>query len=117
MTNNDRPVYEEIIRVAGFECDFNHTLKPAAFFRYLTEAAGVHAQLLGAGFDTMIERNLYWVHSRMKIKFIEFPRVGDMITLRTWPKTIQQKLVFHPRLRSVERNWTKGSPQLPPPGW
>jgi len=30
----------------------------------------------------------------MKIKFFEFPRVGESITLRTWPKTIQQKLFF-----------------------
>jgi len=73
MTNENRPVYEETLRVAGFDCDFNHTLKPAAFFRHLTEAAGVHAEILGAGFDTMLTRNLFWVHSRMKIQFFEFP--------------------------------------------
>jgi medium-chain acyl-[acyl-carrier-protein] hydrolase len=94
MTNENRPVYEETLRIAGFDCDFNHTLKPAAFFRHLTEAAGVHAEILGAGFDAMLARNLFWVHSRMKIQFYEFPRVGEMITLRTWPKTIQQKLFF-----------------------
>jgi acyl-ACP thioesterase len=30
----------------------------------------------------------------MKIKFFRMPRVGDLITLRTWPKTIQQKLFY-----------------------
>ncbi|MDP3720930.1 MAG: thioesterase, partial [Anaerolineaceae bacterium] len=87
-------VYEEIIRIPGYECDFNHQLKPAAFFRYLTEAAGTHADLLGAGFQAMQARNLFWVHSRMKIKFFKFPKVGEYVTLRTWPKTIQQKLFF-----------------------
>jgi acyl-ACP thioesterase len=94
MTIDNRHVYEEKLRVAGYECDFNHELKPAAFFRYLTEAAGVHAEILGAGFEAMLTRNLFWVHSRMKIKFYEFPRVGETISLRTWPKTIQQKLFF-----------------------
>lgn len=94
MTNLPVPIYEETLRVAGYECDFNHELKPAAFFRHLTEAAGVHAERLGAGFEEMFTCNLFWVHSRMKIKFYSFPRVGEIITLRTWPKTIQQKLFF-----------------------
>ncbi|MRR30359.1 hypothetical protein EG834_08560, partial [bacterium] len=87
-------IFEETIRVPGYECDSNQKLKPAAFFRYLTEAAGVHAIRLGAGFEAMHERNLFWVHSRMKIKFLRFPKIGECITLRTWPKTIQQKLFF-----------------------
>jgi medium-chain acyl-[acyl-carrier-protein] hydrolase len=97
QNNNSDPkfsVYEEIIRIPGYECDFNQKLKPAAFFRYLTEAAGVHAEQLGAGFQAMQNHNLFWVHSRMKIKFFKFPRIGERITLKTWPKTIQQKLFF-----------------------
>jgi acyl-ACP thioesterase len=42
----------------------------------------------------MYAQNLFWVHSRMKIKFFGFPRVGDSVLIRTWPKTIQQKLFF-----------------------
>jgi acyl-ACP thioesterase len=42
----------------------------------------------------MYAQNLFWVHSRMKIKFFDFPRVGDSVRIRTWPKTIQQKLFF-----------------------
>lgn len=30
----------------------------------------------------------------MKIKFFQFPHAEDQITIRTWPKTIQQKLFF-----------------------
>ncbi len=93
-TNPIYSIYEEIIRVPGYECDFNQKLKPAAFFRYLTEAAGVHAEKLGVGFQALHTRNLFWVHSRMKIKFYKFPKIGERITLRTWPKTIQQKLFF-----------------------
>ncbi len=94
MTNTIGTLYEEAIRVSAFECDFNRRLKPAAFFQHLTEAAGINATQLGFGFDTFYARNLFWVHSRMKIKFFRFPCAGDIITIRTWPKTIQQKLFF-----------------------
>ncbi|GAP12480.1 acyl-ACP thioesterase [Longilinea arvoryzae] len=91
---DSKPIYEETIRVNNYECDFNQTLKPAAFFQHLTEAAGIHATQLGAGFDVLYAQNLFWVHSRMKIQFYRFPRVDDRVTIRTWPKTIQQKLFF-----------------------
>lgn len=88
------PIFEQTVRVNTFECDFNQRWKPAAFFQHLTEAAGVHAALLGVGLDAMLARNLFWVHSRMKIKFLGFPRAGEPVTIRTWPKTIQQKLFY-----------------------
>jgi acyl-ACP thioesterase len=92
--NHTEPLYEETVRINAFECDINRELKPAAFFQHLTEAAVIHAGILGVGFKEMLARNLYWVHSRMKIKFYSFPGPGEIVTLRTWPKTIQQKLFF-----------------------
>lgn len=86
--------YEETIRVNGFECDFNRCWKPSAFFQHLTEAASINAAQLGCGFEAMYAQNLFWVHSRMKIQFLGFPRVDDQVTIRTWPKTIQQKLFY-----------------------
>ncbi len=87
-------IYEKTFRIHTFECDFNRRWKPAAFFQHLSEAAGAHAARLGWGFDAMLSQNLFWVHSRMKIKFHRFPYAGDEITIRTWPKTIQQKLFY-----------------------
>lgn len=87
-------IFEVTERVNGYECDFSQHWKPAAFFQHLTEAASLHAERLGFGFDAMLEQDLFWVHSRMKIKFFEFPKISDLVTIRTWPKTIQQKLFF-----------------------
>jgi medium-chain acyl-[acyl-carrier-protein] hydrolase len=87
-------VFNNSIRINSFECDINRRWKPAAIFQHLTETAGRHADLLGCGFETMYEQRLYWVHSRMKIKFLRFPMDGEQITIITWPKTIQQKLFF-----------------------
>lgn len=94
MTGEPKFIYEETIPINAIDCDFKGELKPAAFFQHLTEAAGVHAEQLGVGFDAMFAQNLFWVHSRMKIKFFRFPRLGDAVTIRTWPKTILRQLVY-----------------------
>ncbi len=87
-------IYQSKFPVRSFECDINRRWKPASFFQHLTEAAGHHADKLGCGFDVMVARGLFWVHSRMKIKFLRFPTDDETITITTWPKTIQQKLFF-----------------------
>jgi medium-chain acyl-[acyl-carrier-protein] hydrolase len=92
--HEDSIVYETKERVSSFECDFQRRWKPASIFQHLTEAATVHAGQLGFGFETMLARNLFWVHARMKIKFLSFPQAEDEIIIRTWPKTIQQKLFY-----------------------
>ncbi|RPI84484.1 MAG: hypothetical protein EHM41_13285 [Chloroflexi bacterium] len=94
MTSTSQSIYEAAIRINPFECDFKQELKPAAFFQHLTEAAGVHAGQLGVGFGAMYAQNLFWVLSRMKIKFFCFPQSGDLITVRTWPKSIQRNVLY-----------------------
>lgn len=92
--SEEKAIFEQKIRINTFECDFTQHWKPASFFQHLSEAAGLHAAMLGVGYEAMLAQNLYWVHARMKIKFHQFPSAGDHITIRTWPKTIQQKLFF-----------------------
>lgn len=87
-------IYEDVVQVSSYECDFNRLWKPAAFFQHMTEAAVLHAARLGVGFETLAAQNLFWVHARMKIKFFSFPRVGNKVIIRTWPKTVQQRLFY-----------------------
>jgi medium-chain acyl-[acyl-carrier-protein] hydrolase len=94
MTDESEIIHEESIRIHPIECDFNQEWKPAAIMQHLTEIAGTHAALLGVGFDMMLSHNLYWVHSRIKIKFLGFPRASDLVTIRTWPKTIYRRLLY-----------------------
>jgi acyl-ACP thioesterase len=94
MTNEIKIIHEQEIRINPIECDFKQEWKPTAIFQHLTEAAGIHASKLGVGFDFMYAQNLFWVHSRMKIKFLNFPHAGDTVLIRTWPKTIHRKLLY-----------------------
>jgi len=88
------PILEQPVLVKNFECDFNHRWKPASFFQHLTEVAAVNAAALGFGFKDLQAHNSFWVLSRFKIKFFGFPTTGEQIIIRTWPKTIQQKLFY-----------------------
>lgn len=92
--NPAEPIHEVTFKVNTFECDFNHRLKPAAFFQRLTETAGEHAARLGFGYEAMQNRGYFWVLARMKVKFLRFPQGGETAIIRTWPKTIQQKLFY-----------------------
>jgi medium-chain acyl-[acyl-carrier-protein] hydrolase len=87
-------LFEKEMRIHAFECDFNQTWKPAAFFQHLTEIAGEHAEKLGFGYEAMLAQHYFWVLSRFKIHFYDYPKHGETIRVRTWPKTIQQKLFF-----------------------
>ena len=94
MPDHPDLILEESLTIHPIECDFNREWKPAAIMQHLTEIAGTHAALLGVGFDWMLSQNLYWIHSRMKIKWLGFPHAGDLITIRTWPKTIYRRLLY-----------------------
>ncbi len=94
MPSQPPPIHEETFTIRQIECDFNNQWKPVAMFQHLTEAAGTHATLLGVGFDAMYARDLFWIHSRIKIQFFRLPHAGDLITIRTWPKTIRRRLLY-----------------------
>ena len=87
-------LYEKQVLIHAFECDFNQTWKPSAFFQHLTEIAGEHAEQLGFGFESMLAQHYFWILSRLKIQFHAYPKHGETVLVRTWPKTIQQKLFF-----------------------
>ena len=94
MIEHTETIFENTIRINSYDCDINGNWKPAAFFQHMTEAAHQHASRLGVGYPEMIQQSLSWVLTRLKIKFLRFPQIDEMITIRTWPKTIQQKLFF-----------------------
>jgi acyl-ACP thioesterase len=94
----------ETVRVYAYACDFNKLWKPAEFFRALTEAAAENAKDIGYGALEMAERGCFWVFSRMKIKFLRYPEANDLVTIRTWPRHIQQKLFFIREFEVLDQN-------------
>ncbi len=94
MTNVSDLIYEEARQIKALDCDFQQQLKPAALLQHLSEVAGAHATHMGAGFEAVVAQGLLWVHARMKIRFYRFPTLDDPVTIRTWAKGIERRLLY-----------------------
>lgn len=88
------PIWTEQTYIKSSETDFQKRLKLSGFFQLMQDIAANHADHLEAGFEALQQRGLAWVLSRKKVRFYDFPRMGETVTLRTWPKGFQQKIFF-----------------------
>jgi acyl-ACP thioesterase len=59
------------------------------------EVAGIHATTLGAGYDALLAKNLFWAILRTKVQIARLPRSGETIRLETWPMPTSR--VAYPR--------------------
>ena len=60
-------------------------LTPAAILYLAQEAAGDHCKLLGTDYDTLAKQKLFWAVSRHSVRVTRLPRLGERLTVRTWP--------------------------------
>ena len=93
-----KPVWVEEIRIKASETDFQHKWKPAYILQALLEAAGNHANYHGFGRFAygMLDQDIAWVLSRLKIRFYGFPGMEDPVIIQTWLKGTpgEQKIFF-----------------------
>ncbi len=87
-------IWTEETRVRSFETDFQMRWKLSGFFQAMQEAATHHASHFGYPYEKMVSQEKIWILSRIKIVFHAFPLMGEDVTIRTWPKGIQQKIFF-----------------------
>lgn len=66
-----------------FDC--NDKLKPTSIFNLFQDVACVNGEQLGVGFTEMLNKNLYWVLSRVKYDIIIAPKVDEEVFVETWP--------------------------------
>ena len=87
-------IWHEETQVKTFEIDFYQRWKTASFFQAMQEAAAHHAAALGFGYEEMLSKNMAWILSRVRIRFLAFPTLGDRVQIETWPKGVQQRLLY-----------------------
>lgn len=78
-------VHEATFRIKTYECYSNGKVKIASLMQYLQEAAAVHAEALGFGFERLSQMNGYWVLSNFRMDMTRLPAWGDELMIRTWP--------------------------------
>lgn len=82
------------IYTQNFEIGFQHCY-PTGFLKH-TEicnlfqiVAGIHADLGGISYLDMQEHHQAWVLSRMRVEITKLPKWKDVITIKTWIKTLE----------------------------
>lgn len=78
--------YSAIKRIPSFDIDMSGTLKPASFLNYAQEAANIHADYLGVGFDAMHTTRKAWVLSKIHVIFHKLPKWRENINVQSWHK-------------------------------
>ncbi len=87
--------YEEKLTLATRDCDMNGRWRVSAILETMQETAGTHSLLLGCGREELLKKNIVWVLSRCELHMDRYPRIGERITVSTFP--MPNRIFFFPR--------------------
>lgn len=65
--------------------DKNDRLSFKAILSIFQDVASIHAEDIGVGYKSMLNKNLYWVLSRIKIDILKMPKINQTVVVETWP--------------------------------
>ena len=77
--------YEARFTIRTSECRADGKIRIASLMQYMQEAAALHAEQLGFGFERLGLMNSYWVLSNFGLEVIRLPVWGEQVAIRTWP--------------------------------
>ena len=78
-------IYSQKFTLTDLEVDCFGKLKLSTLLYYAQEVAGKHCVLLGADYDTLAAKNLFWAVIRHRVQITRLPLRGETITVETWP--------------------------------
>ena len=87
--------YEEKIQILTRDCDINGQWRIGSILESMQEAAGAHSFLLGCGRDELLKKKMVWILSRIELRMNRYPRIGETVTLSTYP--MPTRICFFPR--------------------
>lgn len=80
-----QPIYQQKFTLTHMHVDRFGRATPAALLYFVQEAAGSHCALLQVDHDTLSKRNLFWAVTRNRVQVTRLPRLGETVTVETWP--------------------------------
>lgn len=87
--------YREDIRILTRDCDLTGQWKPSAILETMQELAGIHGTLIGVGRNALLQKGVVWVLTRVEVVMDRYPRIGDMVSIETFPMPVRRW--FFPR--------------------
>ena len=78
-------MYEKKYYIGSNDVDQFLDLKLPSFFRMMQDISTEHAEVLHIGKADTLDKNLYWVITRIELDIIKMPKYLDTVTLKTYP--------------------------------
>lgn len=79
------PIYKQEFTVSHIHTDRFGRVKPSVLLYFMQEVAGAHSNLLSVGRDLLESKHLFWVATRSRLQVTRLPRLGERVTVETWP--------------------------------
>lgn len=77
--------YTMTTEVLPSQVDFQCKLGYYDTFRFFMDLANKHATILGVGQRSLMERDLFWLTVKTRVKFFRRPEMAQTIQAETWP--------------------------------
>lgn len=77
--------YTAKITLFNSNFDQNNNLSAKAILNIFQDVASIHSEEIGVGYEAMLQKNLYWVLSRIKIDILKMPKPNQIVIVETWP--------------------------------
>ncbi len=65
--------------------DINNNINTKAILNIFQDVASIHGEEIGVGYLEMLNKNLYWVLSRIKFDILKMPEINQTVIVETWP--------------------------------
>ena len=79
------PIYSQKFTLTDMDVDCFGKMKLSTLLFCAQEVAGRHIALLGADYDHLLEKHLFWAVTRHRVQITRLPCLGETITVETWP--------------------------------
>ena len=80
-----KPIYRKTFTLSDMEVDCFGRLKLSTLLYLAQEVAGNHSELLGAGYNTLAHKGIFWAVTRHRVQITRLPVRGETVTVETWP--------------------------------
>lgn len=95
--------YKTQITLFNSYFDYYDRLTTKSILNIFQDVASFHAEELGVGYEAMLQKNLYWVLSRVKIDILKMPTVNQTVIVETWPH-VKGRIDFDRDLKITDQN-------------
>ncbi len=79
------PIYTKEFTLSHIHVDRFGYAKPSVLLYFVQEAAGEHCSLLAVDREHLSHKHLFWAVTRNRVQVTRLPRLGETITVQTWP--------------------------------